>query len=60
MMILHRLGQKKNSTITVGENGADAAQIPQPSGIVPPEQLRALKEVLDESKKKSTSDVDLG
>lgn len=52
--------EKELLAVTVGENGAsDAAQIPQPSGIVPPEQLRALKEVLDESKKKSTSDVDL-
>ena len=52
--------EKELLTVAVAENGAsDAAQITQPSGTVPPEQLQALKELLDESKKKGTSDVDL-
>lgn len=52
--------EKELLTVAVAENGAsDAAQITQPSGTVPPEELQALKELLDESKKKGTSDVDL-
>jgi hypothetical protein len=52
--------EKELLTVAVAENGAsDAAQIRQPSGTVPPEQLQALKELLDESKKKGTSNVDL-
>jgi hypothetical protein len=52
--------EKELLTVRVAENGAsDAAQITQSSGTVPPEQLQALKELLDESKKKGTSDVDL-
>lgn len=52
--------EKELLTVAVAENGvSDAAQITQPTGTVPPEQLQALKELLDESKKKSTNNVDL-
>jgi len=52
--------EKELLTVAVAENGvSDAAQITQPTGTVPPEQPQALKELLDESKKKSTNNVDL-